>query len=68
VSTSARNTTLTSNIPVGAPRLPGAPAPQVLPARPEPLALHATDSALDDGARPQALADFFRHRYGIATV
>jgi len=46
VSTSARNTTLTSNIPVGAPRLPGAPAPQVLPARPEPLALHATDSAL----------------------
>ena len=46
MATPARNTTLTSTTPVGAPRLPGAPAPIVLPARPEPLALHATDSAL----------------------
>ena len=46
MTTSPRNTTLTSTTPVGAPRLPGAPAPRVLPARPEPLALHATDSAL----------------------
>ena len=46
MTTPARNTTLTSNTPVGAPRAPGAPAPLVLPARPEPLALHASDSAL----------------------
>jgi ureidoacrylate peracid hydrolase len=46
VTAPARNATLTSTTPVGAPRLPGAPAPLVLPARPEPLALHATDSAL----------------------
>ena len=46
MSAPARNTTLTSTTPVGAPRLPGAPAPLVLPARPEPLAMHASDSAL----------------------
>jgi ureidoacrylate peracid hydrolase len=46
MTTPARNTTLTSTTPVGAPRLPGAPAPVVLPARPEPLALHASDTAL----------------------
>jgi len=46
VSAPARNTTLTSTTPVGAPRPPGAPAPLVLPARPEPLAMHASDSAL----------------------
>ena len=46
MTTPARNTTLTSNTPVGAPRAPGAPAPLILPARPEPLALHASDSAL----------------------
>jgi len=41
-----KNTTLTSTTPVGVPTLPGAPAPQVLPARPEPLALQAAQSAL----------------------
>ncbi|MGJ7498342.1 pyrimidine utilization protein B [Variovorax sp. RT4R15] len=41
-----RNTTLTSTRPVGVPNAPGAPAPLVLPARPEPLALHAANSAL----------------------
>jgi ureidoacrylate peracid hydrolase len=45
-TTPARNTTLTSSTPVGAPRLPGAPAAVVLPARPEPLALHPSDTAL----------------------
>ncbi|WP_431511196.1 pyrimidine utilization protein B [Variovorax sp. DAIF25] len=42
----ARNATLTSTTPVGAPRAAGAPAPLILPARPEPLALHASDTAL----------------------
>jgi ureidoacrylate peracid hydrolase len=42
----ARNTTISSSTPVGVPNPPGAPAPRVLPARPEPLALHATNSAL----------------------
>jgi len=42
----AKNTTIASSTPVGVPNAPGAPAPQVLPARPEPLALHAADSAL----------------------
>ena len=41
-----KNTTITSTTPVGVPNLPGAPAPLVLPARPEPVALHAANSAL----------------------
>ena len=41
-----KNTTLTSTTPVGVPALPGAPAPLVLPARPEPMALQAAQSAL----------------------
>ena len=41
-----KNTTLTSTRPVGVPNAPGAPAPLVLPARPDPLALHAANSAL----------------------
>ena len=41
-----KNKTIRSDIPVGAPALPGMPAPLVVPARPEPLALHAATSAL----------------------
>lgn len=41
-----KNTTLASSTPAGVPNAPGAPAPLVLPARPEPLALHAANSAL----------------------
>ena len=41
-----KNTTLASSTPAGVPNAPGAPAPLVLPARPEPLALHAADTAL----------------------
>jgi len=44
--TSPRNTTLRSTIPAGVPTPPGAPAPLVLPARPEPLALQAPQTAL----------------------
>lgn len=44
--TTPKNTTLTSTVPVGVPNAPGAPAPRVLPARPEPVALHAANSAL----------------------
>jgi len=40
------NTTLTSTVPAGVPNAPGAPAPLVLPARPEPLAFHAANTAL----------------------
>ena len=40
------NTTLTSTVPAGVPTAPGAPAPLVLPARPEPLAFHAANTAL----------------------
>jgi ureidoacrylate peracid hydrolase len=41
-----KNTTIASSTPVGVPNAPGAPAPRVLPARPEPVALHAASSAL----------------------
>ncbi len=41
-----KNTTITSSTPVGVPNHPGAPAPLVIPARPEPVALHATNTAL----------------------
>ena len=41
-----KNTTLASSTPAGVPNAPGAPAPLVLPARPEPLALHAANTAL----------------------
>ena len=41
-----KNTTLASSTPAGVPNAPGEPAPLVLPARPEPLALHAADTAL----------------------
>ncbi|CAN7190567.1 pyrimidine utilization protein B [Variovorax sp. LjRoot84] len=41
-----KNTTIASSTPAGVPNAPGAPAPLVLPARPEPLALHAANSAL----------------------
>ena len=44
--TTPKNTTLASTVPVGVPNAPGAPAPLVLPARPEPVALHAANSAL----------------------
>jgi ureidoacrylate peracid hydrolase len=40
------NKTLISAVPAGLPTAPGAPAPLVLPARPEPLALHANNTAL----------------------
>lgn len=40
------NSTLASTTPAGVPHTPGTPAPLVLPARPEPLALHAANSAL----------------------
>lgn len=46
MSTAKDNTTIASSTPVGVPNAPGAPAPLVLPARPEPLALHAANSAL----------------------
>ncbi|QHI98569.1 pyrimidine utilization protein B [Xylophilus rhododendri] len=41
-----KNLTLTSTIPVGPPQLPGAPAPLILPARPEPVALQPAQTAL----------------------
>ena len=41
-----KNQTLTSTTPVGVPDAPGTPAALVLPARPEPVALHAANSAL----------------------
>jgi len=41
-----KNQTITSTVPVGPPQLPGAPAPLVLPARPEPFAMQATQTAL----------------------
>jgi ureidoacrylate peracid hydrolase len=41
-----KNQTLTSTVPVGPPQLPGAPAPLVLPARPDPFAMQATQTAL----------------------
>ncbi len=40
------NETLTSTRPAGVPTAPGAPAPLVLPARPEPLALQPENTAL----------------------
>ncbi|MBN8746021.1 Peroxyureidoacrylate/ureidoacrylate amidohydrolase RutB [Xylophilus ampelinus] len=40
------NATLRSTTPVGPPPVPGAPAPTVIPARPEPLALVPTQTAL----------------------
>jgi ureidoacrylate peracid hydrolase len=42
----AMNKTLTSTRPAGAPVAPGDPAPLVLPARPEPLALQPASTAL----------------------
>jgi ureidoacrylate peracid hydrolase len=42
----SRNQTLTSSVPVGIPAVPGAPAPIVIPARPEPVALHPAQTAL----------------------
>jgi len=44
--TQAKNTTITSTIPVGVPFIPGSPAPLVLPARPEPVAIHTANTAL----------------------
>ncbi len=44
--TTPKNTTLTSSTPVGVPGAPGTPAPMVLPARPEPVALLAANTAL----------------------
>jgi ureidoacrylate peracid hydrolase len=41
-----KNTTIMSTVPAGVPNAPGAPVPLVLPARPEPVALHAANSAL----------------------
>ncbi|CAN5448056.1 pyrimidine utilization protein B [soil metagenome] len=41
-----KNATIASTIPVGVPDLPGAPPALVLPARPEPVAMHAANSAL----------------------
>jgi ureidoacrylate peracid hydrolase len=41
-----KNTTLRSDTPVGVPALPGAPAPRVLPARPEPVAFQPGQTAL----------------------
>ncbi|MCZ2498727.1 pyrimidine utilization protein B [Xylophilus sp. Kf1] len=41
-----KNRTLTSHIPVGVPQPPGAPAPRVLPARPEPVAFQPGQTAL----------------------
>lgn len=41
-----KNLTITSTIPVGIAEVPGAGAPIVLPARPEPLYLHQTNTAL----------------------
>ncbi|MDB5820675.1 MAG: rutB [Rhizobacter sp.] len=41
-----KNATITSTTPVGVPNPAGSPAPLVLPARPEPVALHAANSAL----------------------
>jgi ureidoacrylate peracid hydrolase len=41
-----KNTTLTSSTPAGMPDAPGAPMPLVMPARPEPVALHAANTAL----------------------
>ena len=41
-----QHVTLTSTTPVGAPRAAGSPAPCVVPARPEPVAFAAAQSAL----------------------
>ncbi|MFT4268759.1 MAG: pyrimidine utilization protein B [Xenophilus sp.] len=41
-----KNTTLRSTTPVGAPQAPGAPAPRIVPARPEPFALQPAQTAL----------------------
>lgn len=41
-----RNATLSSTTPAGVPSAPGAAPPLILPARPEPLALQAAQSAL----------------------
>jgi len=41
-----KNQTLTSTVPAGPPQLPGAAAPLVLPARPEPFAMQAAQTAL----------------------
>jgi ureidoacrylate peracid hydrolase len=41
-----KNTTITSTEPAGVPNAPGAPPPLVLPARPEPVSLHAVNTAL----------------------
>lgn len=46
MSSIRKNTTLASSTPAGVPNAPGAPAPLVLPARPEPLALHPANTAL----------------------
>jgi ureidoacrylate peracid hydrolase len=42
----SRNQTLTSSVPVGVPTVPGGPAPIVIPARPEPVALQPAQTAL----------------------
>ncbi|MBA4263605.1 MAG: pyrimidine utilization protein B [Comamonadaceae bacterium] len=46
MSTPKTNATLRSTTPAGVPTAPGQPAPLVLPARPEPVALQATQTAL----------------------
>lgn len=46
MTSSKTNATLRSTTPVGPPQAPGAPAPTVIPSRPEPLALVPTQSAL----------------------
>ncbi|RYF63192.1 MAG: pyrimidine utilization protein B [Comamonadaceae bacterium] len=40
------NATLRSTTPVGVPQPPGAPAPRILPARPEPVAMQPAQTAL----------------------
>jgi ureidoacrylate peracid hydrolase len=46
MSTEKKNATITSSTPVGVPQLPGAAAPLVLPARPEPVAFAPSQTAL----------------------
>jgi len=41
-----KNRTITSTVPVGAPQAPGAPAPRVISARPEPVAFQPGQTAL----------------------
>jgi ureidoacrylate peracid hydrolase len=41
-----KNQTLSSSVPVGVPPVAGGPTPLVVPARPEPVALHAAQTAL----------------------